>query len=229
MHYRRYNYLSGKGSSMFQFKIGILIMAVCLGSYVEQVNANLIINGSFENNPVKHGSWKWFQSNDVAGWQGSNIEIWNNLFGIDAVDGVNIIELNAHPKSATQFSINQSFNSQPNVEYTLSFYYRARKSLSEAFAVSLLNVNIPFYHQVLDDHTTSEWRYFTTVFSAQSALTTLVLSSITPLSGTNGNLIDSILIIDSSAEQPYLSVSEPPLLGLLLLSVFGFQRLRLMS
>ena len=212
---------------MTQLKYSFTILTLLWIFLPNAAHANLIVNGSFEDNPIGQSSWQWYTSNAVAGRNGSNIEIWNNLLGIDAVDGANFIELNAHPDTATQFSIYQSFNSQPGEQYNISLFYRARNSDSESFALSLSDSNTPLFRTLLDDHGTSQWHYFNTVFTASSALTTLTLSSVTPYSGTLGNLIDAVTVNQQFSNQTASTVSEPSLLWLTLLSVFGLKSRRL--
>ena len=49
--------------------------------------ANLIVNGGFEDNAVASGNWAFFASSNVNGWEGSNIEIWDNYGGVSAAEG----------------------------------------------------------------------------------------------------------------------------------------------
>lgn len=51
-------------------------------------NANLIVNGGFEDNTVPVGNWGYFPSASVNGWDGDNIEIWNQMGGVVAPQGL---------------------------------------------------------------------------------------------------------------------------------------------
>ena len=61
-----------------------LLMGLLLAA---SANANLIVNGSFEDNDVAEGTWQYFVADDVNGWDGSNIEIWDGLNGVASADG----------------------------------------------------------------------------------------------------------------------------------------------
>lgn len=161
--------------------------------------AGLIINGDFEANAIKPGSWTSLSSNRVDGWQGSNIEIWNALNGVHAVSGNHFIELNANGANQGPWSIFQSFATVTGQEYQLDFYYRARTKNKESFEVSLANVS-----QTLSDHTMQEWRHYTSSFTAIDSLTTLRFTSLT--SGTYGNFLDAIQV---SALPTVAAVSAP--------------------
>ena len=66
-------------------------------------SANLLVNGSFEDNEVAPNSWQVFNSSGVSGWDGSNIEIWNSYNNIDAADGSNFVELVVPPENNRGF------------------------------------------------------------------------------------------------------------------------------
>jgi hypothetical protein len=81
--------------------------------------ADLIKNGSFEQNSQASGSWSIYSS--LIGWTGSpNIELRNNVAGT-AYDGVNFVELDTYANS----SMTQTLTGAAGV-YQLSFWYSAR-------------------------------------------------------------------------------------------------------
>jgi hypothetical protein len=86
-------------------KLAGLGVLVCLS---HGVAANLIVNGSFEDNNVKSGKWSWFTADKVNGWDGSNIEIWDNLLSINAFDGSQIAELNSHGSNKSIFNFSDN-------------------------------------------------------------------------------------------------------------------------
>lgn len=51
--------------SFYASCIGLTLSLLCLGA-----NANLIVNGSFEDNTVAAGGWQAFDSANVNGWDG---------------------------------------------------------------------------------------------------------------------------------------------------------------
>lgn len=192
---------------------------VLLSAIAATANANLIVNGSFEDNAVNPGTWRWFYSADVNGWTGSNIEIWDDFLGVKAVDGTQFAELNAHANSGQQFTIAQSFNTTVNSLYDLSFFYRARRSNDEAFQVSLSNGQSNFFEQIMTDHIVGEWSFFNATFRAASSTTTLLFSSVQPHSGTVGNFLDNIVVTGAPTSLSAQPVSEPA--AFTLLAIFG--------
>ncbi|SNY58958.1 PEP-CTERM protein-sorting domain-containing protein [Arsukibacterium tuosuense] len=176
-------------------------------------HATLIVNGDFEENFVASNKWSVFNSADVAGWQGSNVEIWNALNGVVAASGNNFIELNSHGSNAGAWSIFQTFATEVGRQYELSFYYRARNNNNEAFEVSFAGLS-----QQLTDHTKAGWTLFTSIFTATDSSSTLSFTSLN--SGTQGNLIDNVNVT---------AVPEPATLaafGAGLLALVGGRRLR---
>lgn len=176
-------------------------------------NANLIVNGGFEDNPVADGSWSYFSGAEVNGWEGSNVEIWHNLSGITAAEGQQHAELNAHPYTGDVFSIFQDFATVVGQAYDVSFFYRARESANEAFSFSVGTLNA-----VLTDHLVGSWSTFSNSFVADSTSTRLSFTSLD--SGTLGNLLDGVSV---EAQVP-----EPSAIALLAIGIFslGFARRR---
>lgn len=172
-------------------------------------SANLIINGGFEQPDVAAGSWQYFSSGAVDGWEGDNIEIWDNYGGVTAYEGSQFAELNAHPYSGSEFGIFQSFATTIGQSYDLSFAYRARQSNSESFDVSVM----PGMTWNLDDHVVGAWSIFSGSFVASSELTTLTFTSVIPETGTVGNFLDDVKVT--------ASVPEPGSIALLGLSLLG--------
>jgi hypothetical protein len=171
------------------------------------VDASLIINGSFEDSPVPKGSWRWFASIKVNGWQGSNIEIWNNLNGVKAAHGQQHIELNAHGYNLGPFSIYQDVETTFGQAYDVSFNYRARRNSSEAFQVALYsNPDNVVFSSVINDHIVSQWKRYDFSFSAIGDSMRLQFTSLVPSSATVGNFIDNITV----SPQPFLKTSEVP-------------------
>lgn len=169
-------------------------------------NANLISNGGFEDNSLNDNSWRWFLSSDVNNWSGSNIEIWDSLQGVDAFEGENHAELNAHPFTGNVFTISQTFNTVVGMSYDLSFAYRARVNNNEAFRVEVDSDSNNIFSQLVDDHVTGAWKVFVGSFEAQGATSTLSFTSVTPATSTVGNFIDDIQVLTSPSQ---VNVSAP--------------------
>lgn len=170
-------------------------------------HANLIVNGGFENNAVSNGGWSWFSSSNVDGWEGSNIEIWHNLFGIASAEGQQHAELNADGGNVGAWSIFQSFATVIGKTYDVAFSYRARES-SDLFNFTVGSINNTF-----TNNDTSQWKLFTNSFVATTALTTLTFTSLNE--GTLGNLIDDVQVNAST------NVPESNTLALFAIGLIG--------
>ena len=195
-----------------------IALLVCIAAS-PLAKANLIENGGFEDNDVSQNTWRWYTSDNVNGWSGSTVEIWDTFLGVTAVDGSQFAELNAHGNNGQQFSIFQTFDTRVNGLYNLSFYYQARRNTNEKFEVALNSNGNSLFSQIMDDHVRNSWSFFSTQFRAVSTMTTLSFTSITPYSGTVGNFIDSVSV--TSSIRPQASVSEPATLMVSLLGIFG--------
>jgi hypothetical protein len=190
--------------TVLKAKFAALIAGVFLAG---SAHANLIVNGSFEDNQVANGSWNWFPASSVNGWDGSNVEIWHNLFGIPAVDGSQVAELNADGPNSGAWSIFQSFATVIGQSYDVAFSYRARES-SDLFNFTVGSINQNFIN-----NDTSAWKLFSGSFVANSVLTTLTFTSLN--SGTLGNLIDDVKV-NASANLP-----ESNTIGLFAIGLIG--------
>lgn len=180
-------------------------------------SASLITNGSFEENDVDYGTWKWFTADEVNGWDGSNIEIWDHLKGEEAYDGEQFAELNAHPRPTDAFSIYQDFDTEIGQVYNVSFAYQARReNVNETFMSSILDTNDlanSLATWTLDDHTTSGWSVLNGSFVATSTQSRIQFTTITPETYTYGNFLDDVNV---TAEVP-----EPSTIALLAVGMLG--------
>ncbi len=178
--------------------------------------ANLITNGSFEDIDVPNNSWRFYsQGTPNLAWQGSNVEIWDSLFGFEASEGEQYAELNAHPNQGI-FSINQTFNTITGGIYNLSFDYSARRNnRNEQFEVSAGD-----FTQILSSNVRFNWNDFATEFTALNNSTPLTFTSLNR--GTLGNLLDNVVVTTSR-----LPIPEPdlifPLILLIAFALFRYQ------
>jgi len=181
------------------------VMLITLTFLSSTVYASLIINGSFEDNDVPFGSWRWFSSDNVNGWRGSNIEIWDHLGGEQAYHGNQFAELNAHPKPSKAFSIYQDFQTIVGQPYYVQFAYQARRlSKKESFRWEILDLSDSepsiLISTVLEDHTTKGWSALNASFVAESNSSRLQFTTIKPSVFTQGNLLDDVKITAQVAE-----------------------------
>lgn len=174
-------------------------------------HANLITNGSFEDNVVAKGTWNWFSADKVNGWDGSNIEIWHQFAGVQAYEGKQLMELNAHGANQGAWSVYQPFATTIGQRYQLSFAYRARASQNEQFQVSVANLL-----QTVQNRDTKQWTLFTSSFIAQDTVSVLRFTSLT--NGTVGNFLDDVQVNALVSLQRAAIPTGPlwPLLGLAL-------------
>lgn len=196
-----------------------IFAAAALGlTFSASAHASLIINGGFEDTDVNNGNggWQWYDSSNVDGWDGSNIEIWNDFGAIGPFEGNQHAELNAHPSNGDAFSIFQTFITEPGAVYELFFAYGARRSDSESFQVDV-DGDTSLLSRLMDDHTVNNWSTFSYRFTADSTTTTLRFSSVTPATGTVGNFLDGVSVVAVPAPGTLL------LLGTALLG-FGLRR-----
>lgn len=149
--------------------------------------ANLIVNGGFEDNYVAAGNWAYFPSSSVNGWEGDNIEIWDSFGGVVAPQGTRHAELNAHPFDGTVFSIYQSFATVIGQTYDVSFFYSARESNNEQFFFSAGTLAA-----LLDDHVVGSWKQYTGSFVATATTSTITFTSYD--NSTVGNFLDDVVV-----------------------------------
>ncbi|MGK0499502.1 MAG: hypothetical protein ACJAYG_001143 [Oceanicoccus sp.] len=200
-----------------------IISAAVLFGLASASQANLINNGGFEAPDIGSG---WTHVQDSApGWEGSRIEVWQSGFsGVDSYNGSDQHgELNSHPNTGNVFSIYQEFETVLNVEYSVSFAYRARRSNNtsddpslEEFTFSLASSSgMTFFDKTMDDHTTQGWSVFDGMFTGDGSTTTLMFTSVVPDTGTVGNFLDEVSVTGVSVPEP----ASIALLGLGLLAL----------
>ena len=168
--------------SLYTAFTGVIVGLLCMSA-----QANLIVNGGFEDNTVANGNWAYFSSADVNGWEGDNIEIWHQMGGVVAPEGQQHAELNAHPFDGSVFSIFQNFTTVIGQTYDVSFFYSARVDANEKFSFSAGSLSA-----LLDNHVVGSWSQYTGSFVANSVLSTITFT--TTDAGTYGNFLDDVVV-----------------------------------
>ncbi|MBR0959029.1 Ig-like domain-containing protein [Bradyrhizobium japonicum] len=94
---------------------------------------NLLVNGSFESSSLApHGGGRWGAFDAIPGWHaisGGTIELWNNLNGVKASDGVNFGELDY---VGARDGLYQDVKTVAGQQYVLSFDARSRPGFSSS-------------------------------------------------------------------------------------------------
>jgi len=167
---------------------------------------NLLVNGSFENNPVGAGSWSNVTS--IAGWTGSNgyVQVWNGLYGYSAADGGSWIQLGAGGSLDT---VSQTVATTAGDSLVLSFWYSARPG----YTVAQNKFNVVWNGTVIDTLSPSStssgspygtnfnapvWQQATYVVKA-TGNDTLSFAQAASDSGGVGSLLDAVSLVDRGA------------------------------
>lgn len=195
-------------TSFYTLCLGAMLSALCVGA-----NANLIVNGGFEDNNVAAGNWAYFSSASVNGWDGDNIEIWDSFGGVVAPEGTQHAELNAHPFDGSVFSIFQNFATVVGQTYDVSFFYSARVNSNEQFSFSAGSLAA-----LLNDHVVGSWKQYTGSFVASSTVSTITFTSYD--AGTYGNFLDNVVVTAKA------NVVESSPLVMLLIGLAGLVLIR---
>lgn len=174
-----------------------------------QAQTNLIVNGSFEQNPVgapnNYGDWIRLNpgSTFLTGW---TVGAFGSgpVYGVDwhlgtgtprpAQDGLRMIDLNIDGtggQGSGQGTISQTFATATNSRYTLSFWMAGPSSASQGGTLNPRQVVVdisgspPLVFEVpASDPTVTTWYRKELTFTATTAATTLMFA---PPSGTGAN------------------------------------------
>ncbi len=110
-----------------KLRLSLAAAALALAPLVAQ--ANLIVNGGFEEPALSSGSWGVYSS--ILGWTatfGSGIEIQNNAAGAP-YQGAQHVELDSHYGTQTNSGMAQTVATTAGLQYLLSFAYSPRPNV----------------------------------------------------------------------------------------------------
>lgn len=166
----------------------------------QPANANLIMNGSFEEFDIPSNSFQVFQS--IPGWTktfGNGIEIQDNVAG-SPYEGDQFVELDAFANSGME----QFINTVAGLTYTLDFAFSARPRVPETSNGIDVLWDGSFLANITADGTgliDTDWTIQTFLVTATSASTSLEFRA-TGTSDSLGGYIDSVSLVAATVPEP---------------------------
>ena len=190
-------------------KTNKLLAAAALAVAASGVQAQIVINGSFED-PTQTG---WGTYSNLPGWTGgaNGIELRNNVEGT-AQDGVNFVELDTGANS----SMSQTITLPGTGLYELSFWYSARPGIGAGSNGLDFNFggNTGSVLYTTAGGAVNNWQHYTGVFNLTGGPVTLTFSA-AQTSDSLGGSLDNVRVT---------AVPEPETYAMLLagLGMMGF-------
>lgn len=209
------------------FLLAVLAAAVC-GVYAAgpaAADANLIINGSFENPTLNVNQWVLYTPGTIPagfGWKllsGQSIELQHvNAAGQPAADGNQFVELDSNGSSA----IYQDVATVAGQQYELSWYFSGRQGTAATENKLGVYVNTPLVATCTKagEKSGTNFSRYSYVFSATDDTTRIAFADLGTPSDSLGTYLDNVRLV---------AIPEPAFLqfgALLGLSAFGLRRRR---
>jgi hypothetical protein len=209
------------------------LLTLLMGFAATHADANLIVNGSFENPAVAAGS---YMENNIAGWTvvGGTVAVVSGTFSAEccvfpAEDGNQWVDLTGVTSNAVE-GVEQAVSTTPGTLYTLSFYVGNVYDPTGIFGttstvdVKLGGINGTLLYVATNNSTTTGtqvWTQFTTTFTATASSTTLDFLNADP-SNDNSNGLDNVVLTGNASA----SAPEPSAVGFLLIGLGLFVWMR---
>ena len=200
------------GAVLILLMLLLAVQSTLADSSGTSIPGNLVVNGSFEQNPDPSGAFHLpTNSNPMVGWTQETIcgtEFWGHSLIANGIpqDGHWLLELDANCNGKIQ----QDVPTIAGASYSLQYHFaarlvptwtEARNLASNALRVDVNGVQVDFVNAIVSDFTT--WRQFSHVFTATGSTTTISFEG----AGTNdgaGSLLDNISLVQVSV--PTLAV-----------------------
>jgi hypothetical protein len=187
----------------------------------------IVFNTGLDDFSQKNRAWDVFHT--LLGWvttAGNGIELQKNIV-TKSKDGTNHVELDSHPRNASNSVMTQTLDSLTiGAEYLLEFYYKPRTNNVNDNGINVfwydsaidfnMNMNVDF---IADGRTSqnSRWAVKSVILTAQATTMDLSFGAF-GRQNTYGGLLDNISLVQvnnvTSADIP-----EPSMFAL---SMFGF-------
>lgn len=193
----------------------LILFATVIAFIGTSAQANMIVNGSFEElpSPLANGSWTTYSS--INGWTASfgSIEVRNNVAGV-AQDGNIFVELDSYSNS---IMFSQTVTTVPGAAYTLSYYYAPRPGIAEGSnGIDLFFNGAPIDY--VTGYSNSDDAWIQRIFTVNGTGSDVISFAAVGISDSFGGSIDNVSMT---------AVPEPAtmlLLGLGLIGIAGFRK-----
>jgi len=178
----------------------IASIALSLVLLFSNAQANLVVNGGFEDPTLPYQTWDVFTS--IPGWtttSGSGIEIQNNVAG-DPYEGFQFVELDSHDNS----SMEQLIDTIIGEHYTLDFWYSPRpeqKTGTNNILIGWGGHSLGAITENGKDNANTVWQHFSYDVIGEGIGTSLRFRAI-GVDDSFGGYLDNVSVTGGSAPVP---------------------------